>query len=89
MPGVIIPSHPLTNFKIQKYYQIEPNFNGFYLRKIKDGVYVKNVDEYESLETHWIALYVNRNLTMQCILIGLELKIFQKKVKSSRETKVY
>ena len=24
--------HPLTNFKIQKYYQNEPKFNGFYSR---------------------------------------------------------
>ena len=23
--------HPLTNFKIQKYYQNEPKFNGIYL----------------------------------------------------------
>ena len=33
--------HPLTNFKIQKYYQNEPEFNGVYSRtnlpKIKDG----------------------------------------------------
>ena len=36
--------HPLTNFKIQKYYQNEPKFNGFYSRnklpKRNDGVYV-------------------------------------------------
>ena len=24
--------HPLTNFKIQKYYQNEPRFNGVYSR---------------------------------------------------------
>ena len=24
--------HPLTNFEIQKYYQIEPRFNGVYSR---------------------------------------------------------
>ena len=33
--------HSLTNFKIQKFYQNEPKFNGVYsrnnLRKIKDG----------------------------------------------------
>ena len=41
--------HPLTNFEIQKYYQDEPKFNGVYSRdnltKIKDGVYVINLDE--------------------------------------------
>ena len=29
--------------------------------KIKDGAYVINLDEYESIETHWIALYMNDN----------------------------
>ena len=53
---------PLTNFEIQKYYQNEPRFNGVYFRdnlpKIKDGVYVVNLDEYSDTGTHWIALYV-------------------------------
>ena len=57
--------HPLTNFEIQKYYQNETKFNGVYsinnLPKIKDGAYVINLDECESIETHWIALYVNSN----------------------------
>ena len=39
-----MPSHPLTNFEIEKYYQNEPKFNGVYSRnnlpKIKDGAYV-------------------------------------------------
>ena len=63
--------HPLTNFEIQKYYQNdeqlssqnEPKFNGVYSRynlsEIKDGAYVINLDEYKSIEIHWIALYVN------------------------------
>ena len=38
---ILMPSHPLTNFEIQKYYQNEPRFNGVYSRdnlsKIKDG----------------------------------------------------
>ena len=48
--------YPLTNFEIQKYYQNESKFNGVYsrnnLRKIKDGVYIINLDEYESLGTY-------------------------------------
>ena len=56
---------PLHPFEIQKYYENEPKFNGVYSRnnlsKIKDGAYIINLDEYESLETHWIALYVNDN----------------------------
>ena len=43
-------SHPLTNFKIQKY-ENEPTFNGVYsrnsLRKIKCGECIINLDEYE------------------------------------------
>ena len=27
--------------------------------KIKDGAYVRNIDEYSDIGTHWIALYVN------------------------------
>ena len=58
-------SHLLTNFEIQKYYQNEPKFNGVYSRnnlsKIKDGAYVINLDEFKSIVTHWIALYVNDN----------------------------
>ena len=54
--------HPLTNFEIQKYYQNEPRFNGVFSRnnlpkKIKDGAYVINLDEYADVGTHWIALF--------------------------------
>ena len=59
---------PLTNFETQKYYQNGPKFNSVFSRnnlsKIKDGAYTKNLDEYESIGTHWIALYVNtKNVT--------------------------
>ena len=57
-----MPPHPLTNFEIQKYYQNESRFNGAYSRnnlpKIKDRVYVINLDEYVSTGTDWITLYV-------------------------------
>ena len=43
-----MPPHPLTNFEIQKCYKNEPKFNGIYprnnLSKIKDGVYILNLD---------------------------------------------
>ena len=55
--------HPLINFEIQEYYQNETKFNGVYLKnnlpKIKDGKYIINLDEFELIRTHWIALYVN------------------------------
>ena len=56
---------PLTNFGIQKYYQNKPKFDGVYSRnklpKIKDWIYVINLDEYEPIETHWIAWHVDDN----------------------------
>ena len=56
---------PLTNLKIEKYYQNEPRFNGVYCRdnppKIKNGAYVVNLDEYSDIGTHWVALYVHNN----------------------------
>ena len=57
--------HPLTNFEIQKYCQIEPRFNGVYSRdnlpKIKNGAYVANLNEHSDIGTHWVALYVRNN----------------------------
>ena len=58
--------HPLTNFEIQKYCQNESRFNGVYSRnnlpkKIKDGAYLINLDEYADVGTHWIALRSNRS----------------------------
>ena len=57
--------HTLTNFEIQKYCQNEPQVNCICSRnnlpKIKDRTYAINLDEYKSIGTHWIALYVNGN----------------------------
>ena len=68
--------HPLKNFEMQKYYQNKPNFNGVYSRnnlpKIKVGADVINADEYESIETHWIALYVNNNNVTYFHSFGVE-----------------
>ena len=59
----LISSHPLTYFDIQIYHQNELELNGVYLRnnlsKIKDRTCIINLDEYKSVETHWIALHVN------------------------------
>ena len=63
----LTPSHPLTNFGIQEYYQNEPRFNGVFSRdnlpnSIKNGAYVINLDEYHDIGTHWVALNVNNKL---------------------------
>ena len=53
MKEQILP-HPLTNFEIQNYYENESKFNSIYARnnssEIKDGAYLVNLDEYESIE---------------------------------------
>ena len=68
--------HPLTNFEMQKCYQNEPKFNGVYSRNnlpiIKDGAYVINLDEYQSIGTHWIALYLNANNIVYFDSFGVE-----------------
>ena len=46
----------LPYFEIQKYYQNEPKLNGVYSRnnlsKIKDVVYIINLNEYEAIRMH-------------------------------------
>ena len=71
-----MPPVPLTNFEIEKYYQNEPKFNGAYSRnnlpKIKDGAYLINLDEFKSIGSHWIALYVNGNNIIHFDNFGVE-----------------
>ena len=69
--------HPLTNFEIQKYYRKEPRFNGVFSRdnlpnKVKDGAFVINLDEYAHVDTHWIALFCNRNENVYFDSFGVE-----------------
>ena len=75
--GFLMPPHPSTNFGIQKYYEKEPRFNDVYSRnnlpkKIKDGVYVINLDEYADLGTHWIALFFNKSEIVYFDSFGVE-----------------
>ena len=56
-----MPPHTLTNFEIQKHYQNQLKFNSVYSRNNLSKI---NLDEYESIEAHWIAFYVNaENIT--------------------------
>ena len=62
------------------------NGNNRRASKIKDGAYIINLDKFKSIGTHLIAFYVmvrtEEHLTMQYILVALELNIFQKKLKN-------
>ena len=57
-----MPPHLLTNCELQKY-QNEPRCNGIYSRNnfhiIKYEACIIILDEYESIGTNWIVLYVN------------------------------
>ena len=79
-----MPPYPLTNFEIQKYYKNEPKFNGVFSRnnlpkKIKDGAYIINLDEYSNVGTHWIALFCKKNMKL-FISIVLVFNIFLTKL---------
>ena len=72
-----MPPHPLTNFEIQKYYRKEPRFNGVFSRdnlpnKVIDGAFVISLDEYADVDTHWIALFCNRNENVYFGSFGVE-----------------
>ena len=80
----------LTNFEIQKYYQNEPTFKGVYSRhnlsKIKDEAYIINLDEYKSIGTHLIALYVNVENIMHFDSFGV--KYIPKEIRKFIEIKI-
>ena len=73
----LLPFHPLTKFEISEYYKNEPIFNGVYSRNnlpkiIKKGAYVINLDEYENMGTHWVALFVKPKYTVYFDSFGIE-----------------
>ena len=72
-----MPPYPLTNFEIQKYYENEPRFIRVFprdnmLKKIRNGTYVINLDEYKDVGTHWIALFCKRNETVYFDSFGVQ-----------------
>ena len=50
-----------------------------YLKKIKDGAYVINLDEYADVGTHWIVLFCNKIKLFTSIV--LVLNMFLRKLK--------
>ena len=78
----MIPFCHLIQYEIQKYHQNELKFNGVYsknnLPKVKDGAYVINLDEGKSIETSWIALYLNGNNSFGAEYIPKKIKRFMR-----------
>ena len=93
-----MPPHPWTNFEIQKYYKNEPRFNCVFSRnnlpkkKIKDGVYIINLDEYANVGAHCIALSCKKNKiiyfdSFDVEYIPNEIKEFIKKFTGNKNIK--
>ena len=88
-----MPRHPLTNFEIQCYYKKEPRFekpieipySRNNLPQIQDRTYVINLDEYKSIGTHWIALYINGNNVIY--FDSFRVEYYQKNKKNHRQQK--
>ena len=64
-----------------------------YLKKIKDGAYIINVDEYANVGTHWIALFCKKSeivyfdsFGVQCI--PNEIKEFIKEFPGNKNIKI-
>ena len=72
-----MPPHPLTNCEIQKYYKNESRVNGIFSRnnfpkKIKEGAYIINLDEYADVGAHWVSLFCKKNEIFYFDSFGVE-----------------
>ena len=71
-----MPSHLLTNFEIQKYFQNELRFNSVYsrnnLQKTRHGAYIINLNKYSGMGSHWVALYILNDDVTYLDLFGVE-----------------
>ena len=72
----LVPLHPLNNIEITNYINYKPRLNGVFSRnnlpRIKEGAYVLNLDDKKSKGTHWVALFIDRNLVVYFDSFGIE-----------------
>ena len=93
--GLLMAPHPLTNFEIQTYCKYELRFNSVFsrnnlLKKIKNGAYIINLDEYADVGIHWIALFCKKKMKLFIsivLVLNTFLKKFKNLLKSSLEIK--
>ena len=68
--------HPLNNIEITNNFKYEARFNGVFSRnnlpRIKDGEYVISLDDKNSKGTHWVLLFIERNLAVHIDSFGIE-----------------
>ena len=67
-----MPPHSLTNFEKKNIIKTNLNLKVLIQEIIHLGAYVINLDEYKSIRTHWIALYVNGDNVTYFDTIGVE-----------------
>ena len=77
-------------------YKNEIKFNGAFStnnlpKKIKDGAYVINLDEYANTGMHWIALFCNKNTVIYFDSFGVEhiLKKLKNLLKIKTKTNIF
>ena len=75
--GFLMLFHPLKILKYKSIIKMNQDLIVFfeeiiYLKKIKDGAYLINLDEYANVGTHWIALFCNRNEIVYFDSFGVE-----------------
>ena len=74
---ILILPHPLTALKCKSIIKMSLELMMFileiiYLRKIKNGAYVVNLDEYADVGARWIALYLSNNEDIYFDSFGVE-----------------
>ena len=75
--GIFNTASSFNKFWKQKYYKNEPRFNDVFSRnslpkKIKDGAYLINLDEYADVDTRRIALFCKKNEIFYFDSFGVE-----------------
>ena len=78
----------LNNIETANYFKCKSRFNSVFsinnLPRIKDGAYVRNLDEKYSKGTHWVSLFIDRNISACFDTVGIEY-IAQEVLKKIRD----
>ena len=81
--------HPLNITKINNYYSYKPRFDGAFLRnnlsRTRNGVYVINLDNEKSKETHWVLLLIDINTIVYFDYFGI--KYVEIEIESNKQTR--
>ena len=66
----------MNNVEITNYFKYEVRINGVFSRnnlsRIKDGAYVINLDDRNSKGTHWVSLFIDKNIAIYFDSFGIE-----------------